>query len=233
LCHNRTVAPDPDNRRVTRLATVSAAQALEHDLERRVLEGELAPGEHLPETELSEEYGVGRHTLRAAFDALVRRGLLVKERNRGVSVRVLTAVDLQEIYELREAIEIEAFRILAGRQIVPPAARQAIADLEGLDADSPRPAVIEADLAFHRAIVAGTENGRLLRVHEELESEIRLCLAQLVRGYADQSELAADHAKLLETVERGRVPAAEEAIREHFEHALAWLVQRLQASSAV
>jgi hypothetical protein len=50
---------------VRQLGTVSTAEALEQDLERRILQGDPARGEHLREIELSEEYGVGRHTLRA------------------------------------------------------------------------------------------------------------------------------------------------------------------------
>jgi DNA-binding GntR family transcriptional regulator len=213
-----------------KLATVSAAQALEQDLERRVLEGDFVPGEHLRETELSEEYGVGRHTLRAAFDALVRRRLLGKQRNRGVFVRALTAADLQEIYELREALEVEAFRILAGRKIVPPEARAAVAALESFDGRTPRQAVIEVDLGFHRAIVLATGNARLARVHEDIESEIRLCLAQLVHGYAKPRELAAEHADLLAAIERGRIKAAEDAIRSHFETARDWLIERAEST---
>jgi DNA-binding GntR family transcriptional regulator len=210
---------------VRSLSTVSTAEALEEDLQRRILQGDFAPEEHLREIELSEEYKVGRHTLRAAFDRLVRRGLLGKERNRGVFVRQLTADDLREIYELREALEVEAVRILAGRRIVPDAAKAATNDLKRMSTRSPRWEVIEADLAFHRALVAATENTRLIRVHRDLGAEIRLCLAQLVKGYASPKELAVQHARLLEPIERGRPQAAERAIRDHFFTALDWLVE--------
>src|SRR5436190_11924643 len=173
-----------NNQPMRSLSTVSTAEALEADLERRILQGDFPPGEHLREIELSEEYRVGRHTLRAAFDRLVRRGLLGKERNRGVFVRQLTADDLREIYEVREALEVEAVRILAGRRIVPGPAVAASEELRTMSPRTPRVHVIEADLAFHRALVAATENTRLTRVHRELGAEIRLCLAQLVKGYA-------------------------------------------------
>jgi DNA-binding GntR family transcriptional regulator len=218
-----------DNPAVRSLGTVSTAEALEADLERRILQGDFGPGEHLREVELSEEYRVGRHTLRAAFDRLVRRGLLYKQRNRGVSVRELTAEDLREVYELREAIEVETVRILAGRRIVPEEARRMTEELKALTTRSPRADVIAADLGFHRALVEGTDNERLLRVHEDLGAEIQLCLAQLVRGYASPKEIAVEHAMLLEPIERGRPQAAERAIRDHFSRALDWLVEHTAA----
>jgi DNA-binding GntR family transcriptional regulator len=209
-----------------RLETVSIVEALEDDLERRLLGGQLAPGEHLREVELAEQYSVGRHTLRAAFDGLVRRGLLERARNRGVFVRALTVRDLSEIYELRTALEVQAFRTLAVRRTVPDAAREAVARLRTLGSRSRWRRVVESDLAFHRAIVVGTGNDRLARAHEDLQSEILLCLAQLVHGYASVQQLTAEHDQLLETIEAGRPAAAEAAVRDHLERATAWLMER-------
>jgi DNA-binding GntR family transcriptional regulator len=207
------------------LGTVSTAEALEQDLQRRILQGEFEPAEHLREVELADEYGVGRHTLRAAFDRLVRRGLLTKQRNKGVFIRQLTAGDLREIYELREALEVEAVRILAGRRIVPTAALEENDRLARMTASTPSVDVIEADLAFHRALVAAAGNDRLTRTHRELGVEIRLCLAQLVQGYASPRDLAESNAVLLEPIESGRLEAAAKAIRDHFSLALHWLIE--------
>jgi DNA-binding GntR family transcriptional regulator len=201
-------------------------------LQRRILQGEFTPGEHLREIELAEQYHIGRHTLRAAFDALVRCGLLGKQRNRGVFVRRLTPDDLQEIYELREALEVEAFRILAGRRIVPEEALEKIEELKRFNSRTPRRDVIETDLAFHRALVAATGNARLTRTHREQGAEVRLCLAQLVNGYAGPRELAAEHAELLEPLARGDMEEAERIIREHFSNALAWLVEHAATQQA-
>lgn len=215
-----------------RLETVSTVEALEDDLERRVLDGEFGPGEHLREIELAEEYGVGRHTLRAAFDGLVRRRLLERARNRGVFVRELTESDLVEIYDLRTALEVQAFRVLAARKEVPPAAREAIAELRKLNARSSWRLVVEADLAFHQAIVAGAGSSRLARAYADIQSEILLCLAQLVHGYAGVRELAKQHTELLRAIESGRPTAADAAIRKHLEAATAWLVDHVAARRA-
>ena len=163
-----------------RLGTVSTVEALEQDLERRTLDGEFQPGEHLGEIELARQYDVGRNTLRAAFDGLAHRGLLVKSRNRGVFVRVLTGRDLAEVYELRTAIEVQAGRALAARRSVPEAARRALEAERRLTDGSARRDLVEADLAFHRAIVEGAGNGRLTAVHHDIAAEILLSLAQLM-----------------------------------------------------
>jgi DNA-binding GntR family transcriptional regulator len=206
-----------------RLETVSVVDALADDLGRRVLEREFEPGEHLREIELADEYKVGRHTLRAAFDGLVRRGLLEKERNRGVFVRILTERDLVEIYELRLALEAEAFRLLAKRRETPQDAVDAVRKLGKLSSRSPQQAFVEADLAFHSAVVDATGNRRLARAHEELRAETRLLLAQLVNRYASVRDLAQEHTELLKAIESGNPNKAEAAIRDHLERATAWL----------
>ena len=209
-----------------RLGTVSTVQALEEDLERRTLEGEFQPGEHLREIELARQYDVGRNTLRAAFDGLARRGLLVKSRNRGVFVRVLTSRDLVEVNELRSAIEIQAGRGLAARRSVPEEARRALAAERRLTGASPRRDLVEADLAFHRAMVDGAGNGRLSAVHRDIAAEIRLSLAQLMETeYATVEDLTAEHAEVLRAVESGEAGAAEAVIRRHLEVATVWLVR--------
>ena len=208
-----------------RLGTVSTVQALEDDLERRTLDGEFQPGEHLREIELARQYDVGRNTLRAAFDGLARRGLLIKSRNRGAFVRVLTRQDLVEVYELRSAIEIQAGRSLAAQRTVPDEARRALAAERRLTGDSPRRDLVEADLAFHRAIVDGAGNGRLAAVHRDIAAEIRLSLAQLIEtDYATVEDLTAEHADVLEALLSGEAGTAEAVIRRHLEAATAWLV---------
>jgi DNA-binding GntR family transcriptional regulator len=204
--------------------SISRVAGLEEALARQILDGHFRPGEHLGEISLAVEYHVGRNTLRAALDGVARRGLAVKVPNCGVFVRILTARDLGEVYELRTAIEVQASRTLAARGVVPEAAQRAFAHHRGLGERSPQRAVVEADLAFHRAVVAGTGNARLIQAYEALEGEILLCLTQLVRGYAGVGQLAGEHGELLAAIERADPDSAERFIRHHLEGATAWLV---------
>ena len=59
---------------------VSVVDELAAILRARILDGDLEAGEPLRELELSAEYGVSRHTLRAAFRALAGEGLVRSSR---------------------------------------------------------------------------------------------------------------------------------------------------------
>ncbi len=208
-------------------------EALETDLRERMLSGDLAPGERLREVALAQQYGVGRNALRAAFDGLVRQGLLQKERSRGVSVKLLTPQDFIEIYEVRTALETQAVRELARRRYVPPAAQQALISLDALTADADWSLISDADLEFHGALVAGAENERLHRLHDQLQVEIRFCLIQLGPGYARSNPMADEHRILLEAIGAGRPAAAERALRQHLEGVTAWFAEAATRDSTV
>src|SRR6478736_8060318 len=93
------------------LSRISTVDALTASLRSRILAGDLRPGAHLSEVELATAYGVGRHSLRAAFRELARGGLLVHEPNRGVRVPVPTPGESEDLYLHRAALELGALQV--------------------------------------------------------------------------------------------------------------------------
>ena len=89
-----------------------------HHLRERILSGELAPGDRIIETELAEEFGVSRHTLRSALQTLTHEGLLEQSQFRSTHVARPTARDVFETYTLRNTLEAMACRLAAER--APP-----------------------------------------------------------------------------------------------------------------
>src|SRR5690242_107843 len=113
------------------LGRVSTVDALVAALRERIISGEIPPGAQLREVELSERYGVGRHSLRAAFQALTHEGLLSHEPHRGVFVPQLAAADVRDLFIVRTALETEAVRLLVTRGVAIDAAVAATEALTG------------------------------------------------------------------------------------------------------
>ena len=63
--------------------------------------GELSPGTHLAEIELSEALGVSRGTLREALRHLQQEGLLTSDSRGRLSVRVVSEKEVEEIFDVR------------------------------------------------------------------------------------------------------------------------------------
>ena len=85
-------------------ASESAGSRVAQGLRDRLRTGALAPGTVLSQAEIAAEYGVSRIPVRDALHILSTEGLV----DLGVSGAVVTGLsiaELQELYELREAVE--------------------------------------------------------------------------------------------------------------------------------
>lgn len=181
----------------------------------RVLAGDLPPGHRLREEALAAEYGVARHTVRAALRALAAQRLAVVEPHRGARVTALDAAALRELFELRAALEVEAARLLADRHGLDPWPGDVEAAAAALDAacaapEPDRSAVDAAHAALHHALVAAAGSPRITAAHAGLELESRLALVQS-RGTLPVARMAQIHRELLERL-RAEGP---DALRRH------------------
>ncbi len=77
----------------------------EHRLREDIARGDVAPGSRLVEADLSERYGVTRHSARLALDALAVEGLVERVQNRGARVRLISAAEAVEIMECRMVLD--------------------------------------------------------------------------------------------------------------------------------
>jgi DNA-binding GntR family transcriptional regulator len=199
---------------------VTTVAALEQALEDRVLDGDLPPGAHLREAELALDYDVARHSLRAACDALARRGLLTKRVNRGFFVPELTRRDAEEIFELRRALELPIVRDLAAARTVPARTLQALEDFEAMPRDAAWRDIVRTDVDFHRGLVEAAGNSRIVRAHADLLSEIALCIVQTGSTYDDARVVAKEHRDLVKTIRSGDPDRAGKELDGHFAEGL-------------
>ena len=194
------------------LGRVSTVDAVAASLRTRILDGDLAPGERLREIELTEGYGVARHSLRAALRQLQTEGLVTIEPNRGARVAALT--DLGPLSELRTALEVEAARLALERNDgrMPKAVHDAVRLMDAVcaRADPPWSAVVEAHAAVHRAIVAAARSPRILRAYDALAGELHLYVIG-IRPAFPLERMAAHHDELLAGLET----EGTDALRRH------------------
>jgi DNA-binding GntR family transcriptional regulator len=202
-----------------RLATVSVVDALIESLRSRVLDGALAPGSSLAETEIAGEYGVSRPTARSAVTALVHEGLLHREANKPATVPRLTRADVDDVYLVRTPVEIESIRLLVARDTVPVReADRAVCDLDDLAEDAPHSAFVEADLRFHRTLVDAVGSPRLSRLYRTIDGEVRLCMAQS-RHQLGTDRIAAEHRGVLDALRDRDEERAALRMRAHLDGA--------------
>jgi DNA-binding FadR family transcriptional regulator len=85
---------------------------------------------------------------------------------------------------------------------------------------SPWSEVIEADLAFHRAIISAAGSDRMVRMFEGIATELSLAFVQLRPRYAGTFDLALEHRALLAVLQTGDPKSAANAIKQHLDAGL-------------
>lgn len=187
------------------------------DLRRAIVIGEFGAGERLIESELCDRYGCGRAVARAALVQLESEGLVVRQPNRGATVRRISVSEAIEITEARAVLE----RLIAAR-----AARRATpgerAELQGVIADM-REAVDRGDGARYGDLNR-TLHRRLCEIgHHAVAADLVLNLRN--RAVSHQYRLAMmpgrpaqslrQHAAIVDAVVAGDEQAAADAMETH------------------
>ncbi len=160
----------------SKLNVMRIPEAIAHQLETRLLEGSLKPGDRLPaERELAAELGVSRPSLREAIQKLVSRDLLVSRQGGGTFVTdrldarfvdpwqqlIDQHPSLQDdVLEFRYLLEASAAELAAQRATATDLLRlqEAYATLEAAYLGSERTAQVAADVAFHLTIAESAHN---------------------------------------------------------------------------
>lgn len=203
------------------LAETDLAGQVARLLTEAIVQGRMPPGSKLVEAGIARELGVSRAPVREAARLLESQGLLVASPRRGFFVRQFAADDIDQIFDLRLCVERHA-GVLAARNLTPEtrdALRRQI-DVLHQTADLDDPArQVEEDYRFHRLICEISGNRRLLRLFDDLASELRMVIGLIGRLYDDPHEIARTHEPVLAAIEQGYPERIVAHIDHHIGHA--------------
>ncbi|PRY12842.1 FadR/GntR family transcriptional regulator [Kineococcus rhizosphaerae] len=202
----------------------------------RIRSGEWPLGAKLPgETTLGPQLGVGRSTVREAVRRLAGRGVLASRQGAGVFVTaldvppergaVLQRAGIVHVLQARLAVESEAAG-LAARARTPSDLRTLRRALAGRAAHRDEAeGHVDADTAFHRAVVAAAHNPVLLDLFDSFVPRSRQAMVEMLRiGGPFGSEADQDvHAALADAVGDRDPDRARAVVRTHLEALVAAL----------
>ncbi|SDT12524.1 GntR family transcriptional regulator [Microlunatus soli] len=202
------------------LGPSSLTEALYESLRARIVNGDIAPGERLTEQRIAGEYDVARPTAKACLEKLTALGLLRRTAHKTAVVPELDIDDITDLFFCRGLVESAAAGRLAATTTVPDAATEAQqAMIAAVEQDAYRDQV-EADIAFHTALVGGVGSTRLSRLFETISGEIQLSMG-LYQAHktAKPASVAHEHDAILTAIADGNQELAERCVREHLQHA--------------
>jgi DNA-binding GntR family transcriptional regulator len=200
-----------------------------------ILRGQLRPGTPLSRRRLARSLGMSVLPVADALRRLEDDGLVEARARAGTRVRVPSATDIREVYELREALESQSARLFAERATAAERhTLQRLADEvdslfirikdEGGD-PAFRFAVHSRHVELHKCIA---EYARSTLLKQMIERKHVLILNWLFDVNARRTPLPADfHARLAEVLTAGDPDAADAAMRAHVRYGLSEITGNL------
>lgn len=187
-----------------------------------IIEGRLAPGTRITESEIADRFGVSRVVIREAFSSLEQEGLLEKERNKCTRIVEFSKKDVKEIFDLRIAIEVAAASICLeeSADIVDELKeKSAVIDkIRNDKKDSLIDKLVRSDLAFHEFIMVKSGNQRMLDVWYSLLSQVLVLLYRYIINQQDKLEdksILHDHSDIIDAFEKKDLAALQKVLSKH------------------
>ncbi len=201
------------------------------DLLARIRAGSIAPGDRLPtEHGLMDRYGVGRGAVREAIQSLVAMGVLDVRPGRGAVVvglgteealdtetisALLDRSAIEDLYDFRELLEVEA----AGRAAKRAKASAVVEIAEALErlklARRTGTPSYQADLDFHRAVVAASGNVIFLRVLDAVADLLSTVRSQTEHVPGAVERAMGEHEAIFRAIEEHDPEGARRSTVEH------------------
>ena len=188
-------------------------------LREMILTGTLPSGSQIDERRLAEDLQVSRTPLREAISQLAKEGIIEYRPYRGNLVRTFTAKQVNDLYQVRKALESLAMRLA-----IPKLSQEHIEQIRHILDDvqsaldlGDMDAYTESDRRFHNAIIRITGNETLIESLNRLGAQI-----QMIRFIANHDpdvvhRTAKERPLILAALETRDADRAAQLMEDHIE----------------
>lgn len=202
-------------------------------LRQAILKGELKPGERLMEIALAQKLGVSRTPIREAMRKLELEGLVVMIPRRGAQVANITEKDLNDVLEVRIALENMATEKACTRMTEEEMGKLWLAakEFERLISDGNLVRLAEADVAFHEIIYRASDNKRLNQVLNNLREQMYRYRVEYLKEEETRNLLVKEHEELTRAIRARDVAKAQEISFQHLENQRKAIIKSIRAEN--
>jgi DNA-binding GntR family transcriptional regulator len=179
--------------------------------------GELRPGDWLRIQSLARTLKVSDTPIREALIRLQQNGLAETIPHVGTRVKRFTRREIEEIFELREALECHALQQAAprlSRELLEGLRRRFRQAETALQRGDAKPAV-DADMAFHTEIVRAAGNSRIAALFESLWDQIQIIAMFGNRNPDGPRRFLRIHLRIVNLLLRQELGAAVDVMSAH------------------
>ena len=189
-----------------------------------ISDASLAPGTRLRQEEIAEQLAVSRQPVLQALRLLKKDGFVLDAPGRGLMVAPLDVAWMRNVYQVRGALDSLAARLAAARhwRIDPRLVEHGRKCACGRNIK----AMIDADMAFHNAIYAASDNPLIelsARVHWD---HLRRVMGEVLQSSRERSAVWDEHETIALAIFNGDADLAAALIHQHSETASDYLADR-------
>jgi DNA-binding GntR family transcriptional regulator len=180
-----------------------------------IISRQLAPGQHLVESELASLLGVSRQPIREALQLLSSEGWVDLSPGYGAFVHAPTENEVDQLLAVRALLEGESARLAAQNAGSKGVARlrKLCAEGEAALASDDIDSMVVANAQLHRAVTELSGNQILLDFVTQVDRRVRWYYTPVARQRGKKSWQ--EHGRLIDAIERGDADKAAQIMREH------------------
>jgi DNA-binding GntR family transcriptional regulator len=188
-------------------------------LREQLLDGEISPRQHLIEAKIAKELGTSRTPVREALHSLELEGLIESIPRVGYVVKPISEQEVEEICEMRMAIEG-----VAARWAIEKAYKKLVEELEkNISIAEERVSkgdvrsFVDMDARFHEIISKFSGSKRLLELAQTLRRHMLRYRIQSIYSVENVLRAIEGHKGILWAIEKRDLEGVNQAIRRHME----------------
>ena len=187
-------------------------------LKKRILMWEYAPGYRLKEDELCREFNVSRIPVRDALSRLSQMHLVERKPNVGCTVKRWTLDEINDLYELRVALESYVAETLAGSPPKSSVFESLRAEWAGYldkshEGTFPEGQWSSRDEFFHESIAEQLGNSQILLTLRDINSRLRFLRVKDITNEKALSTSCKQHLAILDAICEGDADKAKATMR--------------------
>jgi DNA-binding GntR family transcriptional regulator len=194
-------------------------QTIFQELKNDIVTLKARPNQRLTETEISRKFNCSRTPVREALRKLEQEGWIKTIPHQGYYVRSYTALEIDNIFEVRIALERLSVR-LAGEQSDHTLIQQLRQDWVSKASNIESPNVVEFDLLkddtnFHETIARASGNEQLHQYLTKINEQIHMVRQIDINLEDRKSNMIANHIAILDLILNRQLDEAQLAIDVH------------------
>jgi DNA-binding GntR family transcriptional regulator len=199
-------------------------------LRKAILTGKIKPGERLTEVKLGKILGTSRTPIREAIRLLEQENLVTIIPGSGARVSRMTVSDLQDVMEVRSALEQLSAGLACERITEEEKAELYEAYNAFVRSTQSEDSIMiaDADVRFHNLILKAAKNQKLGKILDGLADNIYRYRYEFIREDGHYEDLIREHKELYEAVISGNREVAEKSARSHIARQWSYIREHLQ-----